>query len=173
MTKVTAQELVLAKDIMSRPVYRVTVGTKAPDAAAFFLRHGISGAPVIGSQGRPVGVLSLTDLGRALQRLMVSKAALRRTLEGLESPPEGFPLAVEDLQNTTVGSLMTPGLFTVFPEATLEEVVRTMASQKIHRVFVISEEGELEGVITTMDVLRWIDRKQSTERIESRMNHHA
>ena len=68
---------------------------------------------------------------------------------------------------------MTPGLFTVFPEATLDEVVRTMASQKIHRVFVISEKGDLEGVITTMDVLNWVDRKFAVQKEEDRVRHRA
>lgn len=173
MARAIAGDIVLAKDVMSRPVYRVTTSTRLPDAAAFFLRHGISGAPVIGSRGRPVGVFSLTDVGRAVQGLLVPPSGSGRSLEGREQPPEGLPLSLEDLRKTTVGSLMTPGLFTVFPEATLEEVVRTMASQKIHRVFVISEAGELEGVLTTMDLLPWVHRRQSTEGAESRTDHHA
>jgi len=47
----------------------------------------------------------------------------------------------------------------VFPESTLEEIVRSMLSNKIHRVFVIDEaSGELEGVITTFDLLRSLEK---------------
>ena len=52
---------------------------------------------------------------------------------------------------------MTSGLYTVFPEATLDEVVHAMTTFKIHRVFVIGERSELLGVITSMDILRWMN----------------
>jgi len=168
---VMARELILARDVMTRPVRRLTVEALVPDAAAFFLRHGISGAPVTGSQGRPVGVFTLSDLARAVQRRLLKHAAPDRTLEAREPVPEG--LSLEGFEKTTVGELMTPGLYTVFPEATLDEVVRTMASQRIHRVFVISEKGDLDGVITTMDVLNWVDRRFASQRDEERARHRA
>lgn len=160
--ELTVHELILARDIMSRPVKRLTASAPVPDAAAFFLRHGISGAPVIGSKGRPIGVFSMSDIARAVQSRLISRASWDRTLEKRE-PVEGIGTALEGLEKATVGELMTPGLFTVFPEASLREVVRTMASQRIHRVFVISEKGELEGVITTMDVLRWMDDRYAVQ----------
>ena len=40
------KESILARDLMSRPVRRLTASTPVRDAAAFLLRHGISGAPV-------------------------------------------------------------------------------------------------------------------------------
>jgi len=170
--EVITRELVLARDVMSRPVRRLTFETPVPDAAAFFLRHGISGAPVTGAQGRPVGVFTMNDLARAAQRRLL-KHASGRTLEAREPLPEAGDAGLEGFEKTTVGQLMTPGLFTVFPEATLDEVVRTMASQKIHRVFVISEKGDLEGVITTMDLLNWIDRKFAAQKREDRAHHPA
>lgn len=165
------REVVLARDVMSRPVRRLTVETPVPDAAAFFLRHGISGAPVTGSQGRPVGVFSMSDIARAVQARLVRHA--ERTLEKREALPPGKAPPLEGFEKATVGELMTPGLFTVFPEATLDEVARTLASQKIHRVFVISEEGELAGVITTMDLLNWVDRKFAALKEQDRAHHRA
>jgi len=47
----------------------------------------------------------------------------------------------------------------VFADATLDEVVHALTTFKVHRVFVIEETGAaLLGVITTMDVLRWMPR---------------
>lgn len=167
------QSMVLARDVMSRPVRRLTSSTPVADAAAFFLRHGISGAPVLGSQGRPIGVFSMSDLARAVQTRLLKQELPERTLERREAVTWGPLFPLRGFEKTTVGELMTPGLFTVFPEATLDEVVRTMASQRIHRVFVISEAGELEGVITTMDVLKWVDRKYLAQKEEARAHHPA
>lgn len=171
--EIVAREIIVARDVMTRPVRRLTTETLVPDAAAFFLRHGISGAPVTGAQGRPVGVFTMNDVARAVQIRLVPHATPDRTLEERGPVPEGAPFALEGFEKTKVGDLMTPGLFTVFPEATLDEVVRTMASQRIHRVFVISEEGGLEGVITTMDVLKWVDRKFMALKAEDRAHHRA
>ena len=144
----------LAQDLMSRPVYQLTSWTPLGDAAAFLLRHEISGAPVLDEHGKWIGVFTQNDLARAVQSRLI-EPEVRRTLETREPVVDVFALPPEELRRTPVRSFMTVGLFTVFPDATVEEVVGTMTKFHIHRVFVIDEEkGTLLGVITTMDVLR-------------------
>lgn len=155
-------EPVLAEEIMTRTVRKLTVKTRVGDAAEFLLRHGISGAPVVGAHGRPVGVFTMNDLARHVQSKMVETPD--RTLERREMPPPDAASPWEGLREAQVGTLMTVGLVTVFQDATVEEVIRSMVSQKIHRVFVISEDMELLGVITTMDVIKWMDRQAAAER---------
>lgn len=163
---------ILAKDLMTRPVRRLTTSATARDAAEFLLRWGISGAPVEDEHGRWVGVFSLSDLARHVQDRLVKLPTIdpkrERTLETREEVPAGF--GFEGFEDTRVGDLMTGGLFSVFPEATLEEVVRALSTQKVHRLFVISDKGTLEGVITTMDVLKWMDG-QLRERRAARHTH--
>lgn len=148
---------VLARDLMKRPVRQLTTSTTVRDAAAFLLRHGISGAPVIDDHAQWKGVFTQSDIARSVQsRIEVRR--LQRSLqsrEAVEFPLEDLP---EEIGKRKVGELMTPGLYTVFPDATLEEIVHAMISFKVHRVFVIEEKGtQLLGVITTMDVLRRMD----------------
>jgi CBS domain-containing protein len=150
-----------ARELMNKPVRKVTSDAAVRDAADFLLRWGISGAPVVDGHGRWVGVFTVSDIARHVQTRLVELPVIdpkeERTLETREEIPDGFHF--EGFEDTRVGDLMTPGLYSVFPEATLEEVVRTMTAQKIHRVFVITEGGEIEGVITSMDVLRWMERR--------------
>lgn len=144
---------ILARDLMKHPVRQLTAWTPVRDAAAFLLRQGISGAPVIDEHGRWIGVFTQNDLARFVQ-MRLAKGPRDRTLESRDVLDPSL-LSTEKFGETPVRDFMTPGLFTVFPDATLEEVVRTMSSFKIHRVFVIEErDGALLGVITTMDVLR-------------------
>jgi CBS domain-containing protein len=147
-------ETLLAREVMSRPVKRLTASTTLRDAAAFFVRHGISGAPVVDARGRWLGVFTQRDLARHLQeRMAVSRR--ERTLESREPVVDALGAPTADFERTPVRALMTRGLFTVFPEATLDEVIRSMLSFDVHRIFVVDEKsGELEGVITTLDVLR-------------------
>lgn len=143
-----------ARDLMSRPVRRLTMEARVRDAADFLLRMGISGAPVVDAHGRWQGVFSLNDLARHVQGRIVDE---KRSLENRDGIPQGINW--QGLEEARVAELMTYGCYTVGPEATLEEVARTLVSQQVHRVFVISDDGrELLGVITTMDVLRWLDR---------------
>ena len=143
----------LARDVMSRPVKRLTASTPVRDAAAFLTRHGISGAPVIDARGRWIGVFTQRDLARHVQSRMVRKPR-ERTLESREPVLDAAGEPTDEFGRTPVRELMTEGMFTVFPESTLDEVVRSMLQFQIHRVFVIDDAtGELEGVITTFDVL--------------------
>lgn len=155
---------VLAKDLMSRPVRQLTEATPVRDAAAFLLRHEISGAPVLDAHGRWVGVFTQNDLARCIQRRF-SGPRPSRSLESREPVVDPFVQGPEEFGRTPVREFMTRGLFTVFPDATFDEVVQTMNTFKIHRVFVLDEkEGSLLGVITTMDVLRAIAPRKAARR---------
>jgi len=157
------RKTVLARDLMKGPVRQLTTRTLVRDAAAFLLRHGISGAPVIDDHGRWIGVFTQNDLARYVQERIRPKA-LGRTLESREEVEVDFEALPDQFGETPLQDLMTLGLYTVFPDATLEEVVHTLTAFKVHRVFVIQETGtSILGVITTMDVLRWLDANRRLE----------
>ena len=60
----TLKKPLLARDLMTHPVRQVQAATPVRDAAAFLVRHGISGAPVLDEHGRWVGVFTQNDLAR-------------------------------------------------------------------------------------------------------------
>jgi CBS-domain-containing membrane protein len=156
---------VLAQDLMSRPVRQVTAWTPVAEAAAFLLRHGISGAPVLDEHGRWIGVFTQNDLARAVENRLLSIREVDRSLETREPLADPLALPPEELGKTPVRAFMTRGLFTVFPDASVKDVLHTMNHFKVHRVFVIDEqEGTLLGVITTMDVMRWMERMRASSK---------
>ena len=162
-----------AWQLMSRPVRRLSMNARVGDAAEFLRRWGISGAPVLDVHGRPVGVFSLKDLAahlgnRMLDLPMVDPSAERVRQTG-ESIPEGEEFHIERIDDARVSDLMTPTILCVDPDAPLLEAVRIMQMNAIHRVFVRRGDGPLEGVITTMDILRWVGGETgSAKLIESR-----
>src|SRR3954468_21708610 len=83
------------------------------EAVAMLTDRGFSAAPVIDAAGRPVGVLSRTDL-LVHEREQGHHAILAREAD-LESPAfpvrEGF--SVEVVDPTRVRDIMTPVVFTV------------------------------------------------------------
>jgi len=142
---------------MVRPVRRLTSRTPVGEAAAFLASHAISGAPVEDDHGRWIGVFSISDLSRAVASRLCSPPA-ERSLEVREPVSPNAPLSLETLASLQVVDLMTPGMVTVFPDSSVDEVLRSLLNFKVHRVFVIdAESGTLEGVITTRDLLRWLE----------------
>ena len=57
-------------------------------------------------------------------------------------------------RSAEVTSVMTNVVYAVRPNDPLMLAIRLMAEQAIHRVIVINEDGELNGVLSAMDVLR-------------------
>jgi CBS domain-containing protein len=118
------------------------------EAAAFLSNRGFSAAPVIDEAGRPVGVVSRTDLlqwqgQRAVFRL------------GAPSRDDGW---AELGGETPVRDVMTPAVFCVRPDASAAKVVEKMLALNVRRLFVVDDEGVLVGVVSAFDVLRGFGR---------------
>ena len=76
-------KVMLARDLMTRPVRQLQAQTPVRDAAAFLLRHGISGAPVLDEHGRWIGVFTQNDLARSVEKRLLPDRP-ERTLETRE-----------------------------------------------------------------------------------------
>jgi CBS domain-containing protein len=129
------------------------------EAATFFTVKGISAAPVIDHAGRPVGVVSLTDIVlhhnaevECLQKGAETEASVELTLPSGEELADGFLLVSPD--RTEVREIMTPGVFRVWTHTPARKVVADMLALKVHRLFVVDNTGILVGVISALDVLR-------------------
>jgi len=151
---------VTVADLMSRPVRRLTMGARVPDAIRFLRKWKIRGAPVLDSHGRPVGVFSFTDLAAAVMAPMIDVPApdpgRARSKAGKEFISPGWGSHFEGFDDSRISDVMSPGILCVDPRAPLADVLRLMERRSIHRVFVRKGAGPLEGVLTTMDVLRWL-----------------
>jgi CBS domain-containing protein len=149
----TAADLMTANPVSVRDIATLK------EAVALLIDRGISAAPVIDDAGRPVGVLSRTDV-------IVHS---RERAEYLEPVPEYFDkdelvtragdvltrgFQVERVDRTRVHELMTPVVFSVGLETPAHKVIEEMLALKIHRLFVVDEAGILVGVISALDVLR-------------------
>jgi CBS domain-containing protein len=137
-----------ARDLMQRDVITVAPETPILDVHRLFVEEEIHGAPVVDDTGRVRGVLSALDLLRIV----------RDELEPAD-PEDGVAEA-------TASDAMTKELVTVSPASSVEEIARTMLAHHVHRVLVIGADRELEGVITTFDLLRvLVPSKRGREQI--------
>ena len=139
-----------AEDLLSPDP--VSIGERATvrEAMALLTDRGFSAAPVIDDAGRPVGVVSRTDL------LVHQREAINHpVIPEREAIPEGFE--VEEVDGALVRDVMTPVVFCVDPGTPAAAVVKQLLGLKIHRLFVVDDGGVLTGVISTVDVLRHLE----------------
>jgi CBS domain-containing protein len=147
-----------AADLMTPNPVSVRQNATVREAVALFVERGISAAPVIDATGRPVGVISQSDVlvheleqGHDLPE--VPEYYTRADLVGPEGErlPEGFH--AERADRTRVEEIMTPVVFAANDSNSAREVVEQMKGLRVHRLFVVDREGTLVGVISLFDIL--------------------
>lgn len=116
----------------------VTVSATAPltEALALFREHGISHLPVVEAHGRLVGLLSKSDVVRALD----------------ESPA----VRGSTPQATEVVDLMQRELVTIPEVTTIARAAQVMASFRLHSLLVVADGDRLVGLVTSMDIVGWV-----------------
>jgi CBS domain-containing protein len=131
--------------IMVKSVVCVREETTAPTLIRLFAERGISGAPVVDGDGQPLGVVSLTDL-------------VFNSYEALEDEEDDFVRSLPRSE-ATAGELMTHVPITVTEDTTIPRAAEVMASHRIHRLPVVSREGFVVGLVTSLDVLTWMTQR--------------
>lgn len=146
-----------AAELMTKNPVSLPQDATIVEAAAFLIEKEISAAPVIDDAGRPVGVLSHTDLVR---HDLDPAAGKVKPADFYHVADLFWPPAVRTLMHgqksddTRVKDIMTPTVLSVAPDDTALTVVAELLALKVHRLFVMDDVGVLVGVISTFDVLR-------------------
>jgi len=147
-----------AAELMTTGVVSIDQAAPLRQAVATLVDRGFSAAPVTDAAGRPVGVVSMTDVvvhdrNAAAFAKPVPDFYLRSDLEAaLGEPTGGFQVEVAD--RTPVKDVMTPVVFSVRPDTPARQVIEEMLHLRVHRLFVIDPDGVLVGVVAMSDVLR-------------------
>lgn len=157
---------VKARDIMTPEVISVHDDWTLSELAAAFTDHMITGAPVIDDTGKLVGVVSTTDLARQGNvrsvRETVPHDYYLRGWDQLSEDTHGFQ--IEEDSELRVRDIMTPMIFSVSLDASLEEMADMMIRGRVHRL-IITNGKEVAGIVTTLDTLKALrDQHRATSR---------
>lgn len=173
--------MIRVRDIMATDVLSVAPDTPVRQLVRLLADQGISGAPVVDGGGTLVGVVSATDVLRLAADEVEMALPAHRGSAGGAAPPEpeesgdeeydlthyfwsvGSPAREPELEldavpetamdEVTVGEIMTPAVFDISPDASLEELAGFLLRGRIHRAVVV-DDGRLAGIVTAFDVLR-------------------
>jgi CBS domain-containing protein len=123
--------------LMTDHVTCVTRDLALEELADLFLARRISGAPVVDSKGHPIGMVSKTDLVR----------------EHFEAARFDDELSLRDGK---VADVMTESAIRLLETASLAQASALMAQEGIHRMPIVSEAGQVVGILSALDVVRWL-----------------
>jgi CBS domain-containing protein len=142
-----------AEELMAPNPISLRADATIPEALALMTDRGFTAAPVIDEAGRPIGVLSRTDvLIHEREQLRHAVPAEDVYAEGRRPRHEGFSIEIAD--STRVRDIMTPTIFTVNENSSAAEVVKRMCELKVHQLFVVDDDDSLVGVIAALDIVR-------------------
>lgn len=146
------------KDLMNADIMTVSGEMTTDELARYLIEREISGAPVVDSQGRLIGVVSMTDIGR---HMAVPPDFASSRNSGFYRD-DAVDLTLEDLgqryvaeRPDTVRDVMTPVIHHVPAAASAAEAARIMVERHIHRL-VVTQGTDPVGIITSMDLLKMI-----------------
>ncbi|ONK58469.1 uncharacterized protein A4U43_C09F13370 [Asparagus officinalis] len=145
----TKKLLELGLPIM-KPDRIVKVSEDEPVLNAFQMmrKKGIGGLPVVDESGKnPVGNISIRDVQYLLTAPDIYK-------EYRSISVKNFLTAVRNyLEKNQEVSPMLRGVITCKRDDTIKDIILKLDSEKIHRIYVVNEENNLEGVITLRDII--------------------
>jgi CBS domain-containing protein len=141
----------LASELMMPNPISIRASAGLPDVARLLHEKGISAAPVIDAAGRPIGVISRSDL---LVHQRVCDETRQHSYFAAADPNLLVESDEDEAAPLTVADLMTPAVFAVAPETPARKVVADMIGYQVHRLFVVDDDGVLIGVISSMDILK-------------------
>ena len=127
-----------AAELMSPNPVSLRENESLREALALLTDRGFKAAPVIDAAGRPVGVLSSSDV-------------LVNEREKTQFPSKE---AGATTYQTRVRDLMTPAVFSVRVDDSARSIVGQMAAMNVHQLYVVDRDGVLVGVISALDVVR-------------------
>ena len=130
------RRVLTARDVMTTSLITLRPEQPVHDAIKLLLKHGISGAPVVTTDGRLIGILSELDCLRMLSS-------------------DEF-LGDEQEEGGRVEHFMTGNPRTIEPDLGVYRIAHLFLNGEVRRLPVV-ENGRLVGQVSRRDVLRAID----------------
>jgi len=144
----------VARDVMTSGVLSVPVGMPLRQIAKLLVENGISGVPVVDSDGLPIGMVTENDLiapdgggkGESGREWWLSQLA------------EGEPLSPQFLANLdrserTARDIMASPVVSIAETTELSEIARLFTSYRVKRLPVVRD-GRMVGIVSRSDLVR-------------------
>ena len=127
-------------DVMTRDVVTLFEESSLEQVLSVLTPYRYRHLPVLDGK-QVVGMISQRDL-------------LLLTTQGLAHGPAGLVREARKMEQTFLRDVMSSGVVTIQPDASLSEAARRMLDNRVGALPVVDARGELLGIITEHDLLR-------------------
>jgi predicted transcriptional regulator len=124
----TIADAIPVTEIMAQDLVCARQDLSVDKLTELLVRNHIGCIPVVDDRGHPIGIVTKLDI--------------------VERTPK----------MTTAGELMMPLAITLNQHATIAHAAAVMAVEDFHHVMVVATDHTLMGVVSTMDIARWLAR---------------
>lgn len=132
------KQRVPVSQIMTTELVTLTTKNTLNDAEALFKEHKVRHLPVVDG-AKLIGILSYSDL-------------LKISFSELSDDEEKVDVTVFNMY--TIEQVMAKNPITISPDKTIREATELLSQQSFHSL-PVTENGELKGVVTTTDLLKY------------------
>lgn len=122
---------VLIAELMSRNVACVRLDVSVDSIASLLVDGNVGAVPVVDDDDDPIGIVCKSDLARW-------------RWGGLEAEP------------AIAADIMTPLAFTLCEDQPLFDGAAVMSIEGVHHLPVVSADGKVVGMLSSLDFVRWI-----------------
>jgi len=143
------QNSLIATDIMTRSVHCVEHTMNLMQTATFLADKGISGAPVVDTEGHIVGVVSEKDF---LGKMGLGKSASFMQVIAHCLNNKGCMVTV--LHNHFIQDIMTAPAITAGPAISIGAISELFIDKQINRLPIVDIEGKVVGIVTRTDLVQ-------------------
>jgi CBS domain-containing protein len=142
-----------AMDVMTTDVIVVDPDTTVQSLARLLAERGISGAPVVDSSGRLVGIVSEGDLLHRAEIGTAHRHRERRRSWWLDHFASDLAREYIKSHGRTVKDIMTRDVMTVTEDIDLGEVAALLEAKRIKRV-PVTRDGKVVGITSRANLVR-------------------
>src|SRR5215469_12223828 len=154
-----------AMDVMTTDVITVDPDMTIQALATRLAERGISGAPVVDTSGRLVGIISEGDLLHRAEIGTARRHRERRRSWWLDHFASDLAREYVKSHGRTVNDIMTRDVVTVTEDTDLGEVAELLEEKRIKRVPVMRE-GKIVGIISRANIVRAVGASKGTPQHE-------
>ena len=153
----------VAADVMTTDVVTIPQDMTVEAFLGKLTETRYSGFPVVDGDGRAVGVVSQSDVLRALAHALgpgylpvdFDDNRRRAAQRLLDLGPKLQKATIPDqLLSREVREIMTPRVIACGKDMPVEGICRAMNRAKVHRIVVVDDDGRCVGLVSSTDLVR-------------------
>ena len=141
-------------DVMSRQSFSVRATTSLREVVDLMSTYDLGALPVIDTDGRPVGVVSASDL-----------LAREEAIMPLPRPPWASPGGLVGRDGTRIatraGDIMSSPALTISVDAPIAFAARRLQEGRVRQLVAVDDQGQVRGMVSRSDLLRVFARSDA------------